>query len=632
MGKLKRGKKNQRARNDPISGKKGHATKQEARDESTRQSKILPLISKLTSTVPNERAMAVGAITVLADDARMRRMLLKERLVAILMENCLNDLNDEIVVESFGLLRNIAIEEGYEVAKFCWRQNIWAAIEAALAKIEKSFKFLSEENGEKKKSDKAKTQLLYDFTENVLLLVVALASGSGDLYDGVLGKIDPVLVLVVDLINWNVPSMKTTMKLFNVLLDFVYEFLSESLEFIQKLQNMGAFDIEKVAEAVAASSHDNNRLGRVYVEGIRYQIHEATGADKNATATAVLGRLFDITTLVDLNSVAFQLAPVDNASEPIKAPTDGPTQDIDQQISGDTPEKTQARSDVQALEVALDISTSVVEYVAVGEPGEPVELSSELTQTVVSRSFLSFRELLVQDEKLGGVLQLASKALAALNNIMWMFLAAEDAPSDWEEQAETLWEVAVRLLARNSLSIQKECLSVLWAVTKTVPEVLSRVNSEMVQSLVARCQTLAEGLEEAPDATELVEFVLATVGFLGAVAPGTEVLVVAQIGEFLLLSATFFAQEGRHTGTAAVEVVVETLNAVYDVFGDAAYPYDQEVFVQGGFLERLRGLQEPIKQVYKSIDKNKHAELRVRAEEAWTNLGRFVQYKEEERA
>lgn len=630
MGKLKKGRKNQKARNNPLAGKKGHATKQEVKDESTRQSKILPLINKLTSTVPNERAMAVGAITVLAEDARMRRMLLKERLLAILMENCLNDLNDEIVVESFGLLRNIAIEEGYEVAKFCWRQNIWAAIEAALAKIEKSFKFLSEDD-EKKKSEKAKTQLLYDFTENVLLLVVALASGSGDLYDGVFAKIDPILVLVVDLINWNVPTMRTSFKLLNALLDFVYEFSSESLEFIQKLKIIGAFDIEKLAEAVSASSHDNNRLGRVYVEGIRYQMYEAAGADKNATANAVLGRLFEITTRVDLNTVASQLAPVDNANEPIKPPTDGPTEDIDQQISGDTPEKAQARSDVQALEVALDISTSVVEYVAVGEPGEPVEISPELTETVMSRAFPSFRELLVHDERLGGVLQLSSKALAALNNVVWLFLAADNVPNDWDEQVETLWEVAVRLLARDNLSLQKECLSVLWAVAKTVPEMLSRVDNTIVESLMARCQRLAEELPDATDATELVEFVLATVGFLGAVAPGTEVLVVGQIGEFLLLSATFFAQEGRHADTAAVEVVVETLNAVYDVFGDGSYAYDQPVFVQGGFLERLRSLQGPVREVYKSIDKNRHAELRMRAEEAWTNLGRFVQYKEEER-
>lgn len=119
MGKLKRGRKNQKARVNPIANNsKKNFDKQEIKDENTRNSKILPLINNLKSSVPNDKTMALGAITVLCEDERMRKLLLKEKLVLIIMEQCLNDSNDEIVVESFGLLRNIGIEEGYEVTKF----------------------------------------------------------------------------------------------------------------------------------------------------------------------------------------------------------------------------------------------------------------------------------------------------------------------------------------------------------------------------------------------------------------------------------------------------------------------------------------------------------------------------------
>ena len=66
MGKLKKGRRNQKARLNPIGTNPKASSKDEKRDENTRQSKILPLINKLKSTVANDRSMALGAITVLA--------------------------------------------------------------------------------------------------------------------------------------------------------------------------------------------------------------------------------------------------------------------------------------------------------------------------------------------------------------------------------------------------------------------------------------------------------------------------------------------------------------------------------------------------------------------------------------
>lgn len=147
MGKLKKGRKNQKARLNPIGSKSQQDSK---KDEATRTSKILPLINKLNSTIPNEKSMALGAITILSEDARMRKLLLKEKLISVVMQTCLNDFNDEIVVEAFGLLRNLGIEEGYDVVKYLWRQGIWTSIESALNKIDESFKFLQEKEMSKR--------------------------------------------------------------------------------------------------------------------------------------------------------------------------------------------------------------------------------------------------------------------------------------------------------------------------------------------------------------------------------------------------------------------------------------------------------------------------------------------------
>ena len=39
--------------------------------------------------------------------------------------------------------------------------------------------------------------------------------------------------------------------------------------------------------------------------------------------------------------------------------------------------------------------------------------------------------------------------------------------------------------------------------------------------------------------------------------------------------------------TASVETLAEILNALFDIYGDAAFDYDGPVFVNGGFLEQL---------------------------------------------
>jgi hypothetical protein len=68
-----------------------------------------------------------------------------------------------------------------------------------------------------------------------------------------------------------------------------------------------------------------------------------------------------------------------------------------------------------------------------------------------------------------------------------------------------------------------------------------------------------------------------------------------------------------------------------DVYADEKYPYDQDVFWADGFLDHLEGVQHNVKLAAKRVDKRTMGELRVRADEALLNLGRFLQYKKKHR-
>lgn len=104
----------------------------------------------------------------------------------------------------------------------------------------------------------------------------------------------------------------------------------------------------------------------------------------------------------------------------------------------------------------------------------------------------------------------------------------------------------------------------------------------------------------------------------------------------------------------SVEVAVEVLNCIYDVYSDCAFDYDEPVFVHGGYLQNLQqflphfrslvsqvleekkktkanGLIPFIPRQVKSVDRRKNFDLRSRADEAVTNLVAFIKYKKNER-
>ena len=103
--------------------------------------------------------------------------------------------------------------------------------------------------------------------------------------------------------------------------------------------------------------------------------------------------------------------------------------------------------------------------------------------------------------------------------------------------------------------------------------------------------------------------------------------------------------------TQSVEIIAEALNAIFDIYADAAFDYDLPVFVEGGFLEKLKGLYPGLRvkvgilgvclrskailigfdtQV-KALDKRRNREVRESADEALLNLRAFIHYKEKER-
>ncbi|CAI5755966.1 unnamed protein product [Candida verbasci] len=610
MGKLKRGKRNQNKRHNPIS----RDSKDLKKDESTRQSKIVPLINKLRSTTPNDKSMALGAITVLADDKRMRQLLLKERLIPTILETCLNDSNDEIIVESFGLLRNLSIEEGYDVIKYLWRNGIWITIEDSLNKINESFKVLNEN----KITDKSKLHLLYDFTENILSLIIVLASGSEDIYDSIFEKIDPIIEFILKLTESYLDGKNIISKrLFNSLLEFIYEFSTESVEFIQKLEQ---FNWDRLIEFV---NENGSSLTKIYIEGIKfnnYEILETDHTNKQQFSTMRLNQIYTILGSINLQQLQKDLHLINNPNN-AENPIQQDSSTIEKDLSSSINElKSKTKNDLTAIETGLDIITQIIEYLSVNEDESELQLQEDIKKVLLDEIDVMLVELLKFDMS-NNIIKLNEKVLTCLSNLIWLLFLNQTLPVAWYEKSTEILQI---ILNMNDEKLQKSTLSILWGLIKTLgPEILSKLPDQLIENLLS--------IQYNP---EYLDSYLCSIGVLGSIAPiVNNHEITFKISQFLLTSidsAVTGLKENKDETN--YDIIFESLNLIFEIFGDKDYSYDYEIFVQQNYNQKLKELEPTIKHVYKKIDKNKNLPLKLKMEESWINLERFIKYKQSERS
>jgi hypothetical protein len=100
-----------------------------------RQKRILPVLQDLQSPDLNTRLAAARAITNLIDDIKTRKLLLREQIVKILLEQTLTDLSVETRADGWGILRNLVIEEDRDFCVYLYRQDILTAIDGACESV-----------------------------------------------------------------------------------------------------------------------------------------------------------------------------------------------------------------------------------------------------------------------------------------------------------------------------------------------------------------------------------------------------------------------------------------------------------------------------------------------------------------
>lgn len=213
--------------------------------------------------------------------------------------------------------------------------------------------------------------------------------------------------------------------------------------------------------------------------------------------------------------------------------------------------------------------------------------------------------------------RISLRALAALTNIAWTLCNASTLfpriQSKWITLSGKIWEVIVAPVVTGNTAnaaLADAITGVAWPLAKSSKQLPT---GDIHKSFI--------GLYGVAASTELKT---KCVGVLGALALNEErVDVNRDVGVFLMGVINACPE-------VPAEVMVEALDAVFDIYADAEYAYDEPVFRALGFVQHLEAGTKGVRTLVRRIDKKKFPDLRVKADEASMNLNRFVAYKKKE--
>lgn len=105
---------------------------------SIREKQILPVINDLQSPDTKKRASAAIAIANIIEDSKCRKLLLREHIVRILLEQTVTDSTVESKSAGWGILKNLALEEEADFCIHLFRQDVLTAIESVAQMVNSS--------------------------------------------------------------------------------------------------------------------------------------------------------------------------------------------------------------------------------------------------------------------------------------------------------------------------------------------------------------------------------------------------------------------------------------------------------------------------------------------------------------
>ncbi|ERS99916.1 armadillo repeat protein [Sporothrix schenckii 1099-18] len=191
MGKSRRNRSGPAGRRpDPMSGGGPRAPKavKEPSDPALaalRTAKILPVLGDLRSANPATRTAAAGAIANIVEDARCRKLLLREQVVHLVLSETLADASVESRAAGWAVLNVLAQHEAADFCVHLYRSDVLTPAAHALGQIRTTL----EQGSSSQQTDSKLTKAQQDFMWRITSAIIDLLGQLADARDEILAAV-----------------------------------------------------------------------------------------------------------------------------------------------------------------------------------------------------------------------------------------------------------------------------------------------------------------------------------------------------------------------------------------------------------------------------------------------------------
>ncbi|TLD21254.1 hypothetical protein PspLS_08982 [Pyricularia sp. CBS 133598] len=664
MGKSRRNR-DRAHRSDPVGKPKPAPTDPEL--AKLRESKILPVLNDLKGSDPKQRTSAAGAIANIITDQKCRKLLLREQVVHTVLTETLTDSSLESRAAGWEILKVLALEEEADFCVHLYRVDVLSAAEHACNSVLEALKSSSPGFS---KLPKAQQGFIWSIADAISILIGELGQAQEEVLKAVTANASIARFL------FGITShSSTTAEVLSSALACLMTLSEDNRAFCEMILNdQETFcyrNLKKLSESgglkgalscgvlhnlfSALEWHDHSpglesACDAILVPLLSRQISSARLDVEDANWDVLQ------TTLEVLASIATNLQTTLEKGNKAEDEWQGIKDDDDQVMDldddvDDTVEDDDMNGDDHSDEEddgaaggdddsEMDDEELMADMEKVTgadhEPEEPARLDDLPTlSNFLEAAVPSLIRITSSSPASEEALAIQGVALSVLNNLAWTVSSLDFSNGDnstvrkvWYPVGCAIWEkTVVHVLSNDTADVELAALvtSLAWAISRTLGGKTPVHGDEHLKfiSLYKAAKNMPEHAQAMEDPFQGLG--VKCIGVLGQLARDPcPVGVNREIGIFLITIIS-----------AATEVptadVVEALDQFYDIYGDESLACDNEVFWKDKFLEHLEGAVLKIKSMVKSIDKRKQSELRLRAEEAVTNMPRFIAYKKKHR-
>ncbi|KAI8963883.1 hypothetical protein F5Y11DRAFT_132578 [Daldinia sp. FL1419] len=650
MAKSRRNRAKGNQRSDPIA--KPVKPPSDPELAAIREKSILPVLKDLQSSEPKSRTAAAGAIANIVQDPKCRKLLLREKIVHILLNETLTDASLESRAAGWEILRILTAEEESDFCVHLYRVDVLTAIQHACAKIAAT---ITSSNPAFSKITKAEQNFVWSIAESLTAILLALAEAQPEALDAA-ARNEQIVSFLFTLVLTDF----TTAPVLNSALLCMITFSELSKEFgevvtghktfkqLVAFKNGGGYKavlacavLHNISSLSPLNTGAEEASDAVLIPTLTQVLEHAqlnggtSNGDSSTSPAETLQLALEI--LADIGTTLQQTLEQGNKSGgkrevPGEAENAMEADGDEDLFDNESDEEDGDNGDDDEMD--QDEMEADMEMVTGADDGDNIEGIDDLPalRELIHKAIPQVVKLLRANGGNDETSELIrGHALTVLNNISWTVSCIDFADKSnkaiqraWTPAAHTIWQqIIAPVLSSNTSDVELASIvaSLAWAIARTLhgQAFLSVDEHKKFISLYHASRNLNSDQEDP-----FQSLGVKCIGVLGQFALVGPIELNREMGIFLLTVVKGLPE------TPAADAV-EALNQLFDIYGDENKPWDKEVFWKDNFLQHFEEVAPRVKAMVKTIDKRKSAELRVRAEEANLNLSRFIRYKQKHR-